>query len=406
LNDKRSSEPVAQRQPAGSPAERRSAIRFIVFLGVVSLFADMTYEGARSILGPFLKELGAGAAAVGIIAGVGEMLAASLRYFSGKVADRSRAYWTIASLGYGLNVLVVPALAFTGNWMVAAALIAAERTGKAVRGPARDVLLSEATDVVGHGWGFGLHAAFDQAGAVIGPLIVAAVVAQTHHFGPAFLRLGIPAVLALVALAAARTVRHVPTTPPPAVLQHELPRVFWMWVAAAGLLACGFIDFPLLAFHFQSTGVVTEANIPLLYAGAMAVNGLVALGFGPLFDRLGVVALGCGIVVSLLALPLGFFGGATGAVLAVGCWAFGIGIQDASLRSGIAQVVSMHKRGSAFGTFNAVYGVMWFLGSATMGLLYDRSVTALVVFGVVAQLAAAVLFVSLKRPLAAARAAA
>jgi MFS family permease len=177
--------------------------------------------------------------------------------------------------------------------------------------------------------------------------------------------------------------------------------VFWTYVAAAGLLACGFIDFPLLAYHFQKTAVVGPATIPLLYAVAMGVNGLTAMIFGKLFDRYGIVVLTFGILISLLALPLGFLGGASGAVASVACWGTGLGVQDASLRSGIAQVVSMNKRGAAFGAFNGVYGVAWFAGSAVMGMLYDRSVMALVVFGMVFQVAAAAAFFRLRKPLAA-----
>ncbi len=382
--------------------QRTSAIRFIVCLGVVSFFADMTYEGAHSIMGPFLENLGATAAQVGVIAGLGEMLAASLRFFSGRFADRTHAYWTITICGYALNLLVVPTLAFAGNWQMAALLVVAERTGKAMRGPARDVLLSEATNVVGHGWGFGLHAAFDQAGAMLGPLLMAVAVARTNQFGPAFLRLGIPAVLALTALLTARAAYPARGVPPPSKGPQALPQVFWIYVAAAGLLACGFVDFPLLGYHFQKTGLAKPAMIPLLYSGAMAVNGITALVFGRLFDRYGLAVLSGGILVSLLALPLGFLGGTAGAIAAVACWATGLGAQDATLRSGIAQVVSMNKRGGAFGAFNGVYGVAWFLGSAVMGLLYDRSLTALVVFGVASQLAAAVLFYWVRKPLAAA----
>jgi len=194
----------------------------------------MTYEGAYSIIGPYLKDLGASAAQVGLIAGLGEMIAASLRYFSGKLVDRTRAYWTIAIFGYVLNLVVVPALAFAGNWQMAALLVVMERTGKSLRGPARDVLLSEATGKVGHGWGFGVHAAMDQTGAVLGPLLMALAVAREHHFGPAFLRLAIPAAGALAALLAARAVYPTAgaTTPKPAK-QQTLPRVFWLYVAAA-----------------------------------------------------------------------------------------------------------------------------------------------------------------------------
>src|SRR5438034_9666164 len=185
---------------AVSGPERARALRFIVCLGVVSLFADMTYEGAHSIIGPYLKDLGASAMQVGFIAGLGEMIAASLRFFSGRLVDRTRAYWGFTIFGYILNLVVVPAMAFAGNWQMAALLIVAERTGKSLRGPARDVLLSEATEVVGHGAGFGLHAAMDQTGAVLGPLLVAAAVVRSHHFGPAFIWLAVPAVGAFIAL--------------------------------------------------------------------------------------------------------------------------------------------------------------------------------------------------------------
>ncbi len=380
-----------------SKEERAVALRFIVCLGVVSLFADMTYEGAYSIIGPFLKDLGATATQVGIIAGLGEMIAASLRYFSGKLVDRTRAYWGVAIFGYVLNLVVVPAMAFAGNWQMAALLVVMERTGKSLRGPARDVLLSEATGKVGHGWGFGLHAAMDQTGAVLGPLLMVAAVARTEHFGPAFLRLAIPAGAALAALLAARAVYpNAGVTTPKPVKQQALPKVFWMYVAAAGVLACGFVDFPLLAYHFQKTAIARPAVIPLLYAGAMGVNGLTALIFGKLFDRYGIQILTFGLFVSLFALPLGFLGGPTGAVAAVACWAVGLGVQDATLRSGIAQVVSMNKRGTAFGAFNGVYGIAWFLGSATMGLLYDHSLLALVLFGMVAQATAAIMFYRLR----------
>ncbi len=137
----------------------------------------------------------------------------------------------------------------------------------------------------------------------------------------------------------------------------------------------------------------------MLYSGAMAVNGLTALLFGRMFDRIGLIALVTGILISLFALPLGFLGGPAGAIASVACWATGLGAQDACLRSGIAKVVSMNKRGSAFGAFNGVYGVMWFLGSLVMGLLYSRGLSVLVVFGIFAQLAAAAIFLRLRSEL-------
>jgi MFS family permease len=385
-----------------SRATRTNAFRFIIAIGFVSLFADMTYEGARSVVGPFLKDLGATATQVGIIAGFGEMIAASLRLFTGRLADRTRAYWLLTASGYFLNLGAVPLLALAGNWQLAALLIIAERTGKALRGPSVDVLLSESTQVVGHGWGFGLHAAMDQTGAVLGPVLVTIAVARTHQFSTGFLWLAVPAVAAMIALSVARTIRARQEKPPPTPVQHQLPRVFWFYVTAAGLLALGFIDFPLLAYHFQNTSVTKPEAIPLLYALAMGLGGLTALIFGRLFDRFGIAVMVPGILISLLALPFGFLGGTIGAYISVVCWATGIGAQDALLRPGIAQVVSMNKRGSAFGALNGIYGVLWFAGSATMGWLYDHSIAALIIFGIAAQVVAAAFFLWLRKPLAAA----
>ena len=385
-----------------SKPDRKAAFRFIVALGFVSLFADMTYEGAHSVIGPLLKDLGASATQVGIIAGLGEMIAASLRYFSGKLADKTRAYWTITTLGYFLNLVVVPGLAFAGSWQAAALLVVAERTGKSLRGPARDVLLSEATEVVGHGAGFGLHAAMDQTGAVLGPLLVATAVARSHHFGPAFIWLAVPALGAFIALLFARAMSPHQGAPPAAPTKKNFPNVFWIYVVAACLLALGFVDFPLLAYHFQKNSLTKPEVVPLLYAGAMGLNGITALVFGRMFDRYGIQVIVLGIIVSLLALPFGFLGGATGVYISVACWATGLGAQDATLRSGISQVVSMNKRGTAFGAFNAAYGILWFVGSVTMGVLYDYSLMALVVFGMAAQVVAAGFFFWLRKPLAAA----
>ena len=184
--------------PLHAPTElcdisRPAAIKFVVLIGVVSLFSDFTYEGARSITGPFLAVLGASATAVGVIAGFGELIGYALRLASGYFADKTKKYWTLVFLGYGLNLLAVPLLALAGHWPIAAALIVAERMGKAIRTPARDVMLSCASDQIGRGWGFGLHQALDQTGAVLGPLAVAAVLYYKGGYETGFALLLIPA---------------------------------------------------------------------------------------------------------------------------------------------------------------------------------------------------------------------
>jgi predicted MFS family arabinose efflux permease len=377
---------------------RFRAFAFIVCLGVVSLFADMTYEGARSIVGPFLRGLGASAATVGFIAGFGEMLAAGLRFFTGRFVDRTRAYWSMTILGYLLTVVAVPAMALAGNWKTAALLIVLERMGKSLRGPARDVLLSGATAAVGHGKGFGLHAAMDQTGAVLGPLLVMTAVARQGDFGPAFARLAFPGAAAILALLIARAWNPTMPSDPPSPPQEQLPRVFWKYVVAAGLLAFGFLDFAVLSYHFQQASTVAPQTIPLLYAAAMGVNGLAALILGRAFDRVGAGALAAGIAIGAAALPLALLGGHWGATAGMLAWGVGLGAQDGCLRPAIAQVVSMNKRGSAFGIFSGIFGVAWFLGSGAMGLLYEHSLFAVVALGVAAQLAGAALFVTASNP--------
>jgi MFS family permease len=148
------------------------AVKFIILMGIVSLFADMTYEGSRSITGPYLAILRASAVTVGFVAGFGELTGYVIRFFSGYLIDRTHSYWTITLIGYLINLIAVPLLALAGSWEVAAALIIVERIGKGIRVPSRDVMLSHACSQVGQGWGFGLHEALDQIGAILGPLIV------------------------------------------------------------------------------------------------------------------------------------------------------------------------------------------------------------------------------------------
>jgi MFS family permease len=294
-------------------------------------------------------------------------------------------------------MISVPLLAYAGNWPAAALLIIAERTGKSLRGPARDVLLSDAAQRVGRGWGFGLHTAMDQTGAVIGPLFMAWAVTRTRSYRPAFLFLAIPAASALAALLMARTfdVTRDLTGKTPAgqeTVGRPLPRVFWIYTLAAGLLALGYVDFPIVAYHFVKTGMFTRTGIPLLYAVAMAMNGITALVFGRLYDRLGLAVLSAGIVV-----PLSFLGGTEAAVAGIACWGTGMGAMDATLRAGISEIVPAAARGRAFGWYNAAFGVMWLAGSSLMGVLYDRSIISLVAVGMAAQMASAALFFKLRR---------
>jgi MFS family permease len=368
-------------------------LSFIVLMGVVSLFADMTYEGARSVTGPYLRDLGASGLVVGMVAGFGEMAGYALRLASGYVADRTTRYWAVTLAGYAVNMLAVPLLALANRWELAAALVIAERVGKAIRTPARDAMLSQATKEVGHGWGFGLHEAMDQAGAMLGPLVVAIVLAAGWGIRAGFGVLVVPALLALGVLITAWR-----TGPGLADLErrgderpHEgraYPRAFWLYLVAAGLVAAGYADFALVAYHFDRQRIFATESIPILYATAMGVQAVAALAFGRFFDRFGISALIASVALSAPFAPLVFLGHSAAALTGMALWGAGIGAQETLLRSLIATMIPPQRRATAYGLFNAGYGLAWFLGSALLGYLYDVSLLGLVAFSVAAHVAA------------------
>lgn len=380
----------------------REALRFVLLLGAVSLFADLSYEGSRAILGPYLATLGAGAFAVATVTGFGELLGYALRLVSGRLSDRTRRPWPITIAGYAVQMAAVPLLALAGSWPVAALLIVAERAGKAMRNPPRDVMLSHAASRIGYGWAFGVHEALDQAGALLGPLAVAGVLAlREGAFRLAFAVLAVPAALTLSLLALARLVHPRPEdleARPPDVHPAGLPRAFWVYLGAACLVAAGSADFPLLAFHLERAGVLPTTWIPVLYAVAMGASGSGALVVGRLFDRLGIRVLVPLTLVTAAYAPLVFLGGPWAATVGAGLWGLGMGVHESVVPAAVAPMVRPERRASAYGLFTAGYGVAWFLGSAAMGGLYGASVALAAAFAVVAELAAVPLILAVRSP--------
>ena len=379
---------------------KAAAWKFIILVGVVSLFSDMTYEGARSISGPFLGTLKASALVVGVVAGLGEFLGYALRLASGYLTDRLGRYWLITFAGYAVNLLAVPLLALAGSWEIAAVLLVVERMGKAVRTPARDAMLSHAAGAVGRGWGFGFHEAMDQVGAVTGPLIVAAVLYYRGGYREGFAVLLVPAVLALVVIAmAARLYPHPQRLEvnTPALNPTGFTRPYWLYVVAAGLLGAGYADFPLIAYHFGKTAVLPADWIPLFYAVAMGVDAVAALVLGRLFDRLGMPVIVVTAALSALFAPLVFWGGFKLALLGMVLWGIGMGSLESIIKAALADMVPRDRRATGFGLFNAGFGLFWLLGSVLMGLLYDFSLGALVAFSVTAQLLAIPFFLAVSK---------
>ena len=284
------------------------SIRLILLLGTASLLGSLVSNGARSVTGPYILLLGGSAAAVGLVAGFGEFIGYALRTATGTYVDRNRRYWKAAMAGYGL-LAAIPLLAVVGRWETAAVLIVAERVGKAVRTPARDTILSHATTSVGRGWGFGVHKALDQVGAVIGPLVMVAALAITGGYAAGFLVLGIPLIGVTAVLLFARY-----AVPRPGRLETnggigedggELPGIM-PYAAFIFLGMAGFVNFPLISFHLKAQSIIPDAAIPLFYASAMVASVIVALLVGRAFDRIGIHVLLAIPVLSIATILLAF----------------------------------------------------------------------------------------------------
>jgi MFS family permease len=382
------------------PARRRALV-FVVLLGIVSLFADMTYEGSRSIWGPFFGTLGATGTIVGLVAGGGELLGYLLRLFTGALADRTRRYWAITIAGYAINLLAVPALALAGNWPVAAGLVILERSGKALRTPARDAMLSYAAkDMGGAGWAFGLHEALDSIGGLLGPLIAALVLFLHGGYRHAFAWLLLPALAALVTLVIARMKFPQPQElephPAPQAADARALRDLKVFLVATALIAAGFADFALIAFHFAKDQIVANDAVPVLYALASLAGGTTALVLGRLFDQRGLSVLLWTTLVPALYAPLVFLGGAWAAIAGMILWGIGFGAHDSLFRAAVAQRIPRERRATVMGVFNAIYGSAWFAGSLLLGALYDLNPLYTVIAALLLQLAACPLLWSLR----------
>ena len=378
----------APRSEARSPAlprPRISALRFVVLFGIVSSLGDVVYEGARSVLGPYLGSLGASAAAIGVITGAGEATALGLRLVSGPLADRTRAYWTIAIAGYACTLVAVPLLALGGGLAVATFLILAERFGKALRSPARDTMLAEAGGAGARGRAFALHEALDQTGAMLGPLLVALCVA----LGGYALGFGILAIPSAIALALLFRLRAA--VPHPEAYEHHraiadgrapeaddgpLPAVFWRYTAFSAVVMLGFATFPVLGFHLSDAGVLPAGAVPVVYAGAMATDAGAALLAGRAYDRRGLATLGALPPLVAVVPWLAFSTSAAVAILGALVWGIALGIQESTMRAAVADLAPRARRGTAYGIFTVAYGVAWLGGSTLVGVLYDVSTTA------------------------------
>lgn len=377
-----------------------AAIKVILLLGVVSLFGDIIYEGARSVSGPYLMILGASAFTVASVSGLGEFIGYAVRMASGYFADRSGTYWAFTIAGY-LMIGAIPLLVFAGTWQAAVVLLLIERLGKAIRSPSKDAILSHAAHRVGRGWGFGIHEALDQVGAVAGPLLFAGALALRGGYGEGFVMLTIPFILLVASLILAW--RMIPEPVSLEEMHKSEPdethstRILLPYGAFTVFSMAGFLVFPLMAYHFSATSAIPEAQIPVFFAVAMAVDALSALVLGKFYDRWGLLVISLIPIANIPIAPLAFSFGYHGAFVAAILWGFSMGGQETILRAALADLTSIGKRGFAYGVFNALYGGAWFAGSVLFGLFYSFSLAALYMYSILMQCAALGAFLLLRR---------
>jgi len=388
---------------------------FVLCFGLVSLLADMVYEGARSIIGPYLATLGATATVVGVVAGAGEFIGYGLRVVSGYLVQRGRHYWAWTITGYALTVLSVPLIGTTNVIAPALLLYGTERLGKAVRSPAKDTLLSHASAQTGRGSAFGVHQAMDQFGAMAGPLLLAAVLSQrAGDYRLAFGVLIVPGVLVIALLfwlrhrvpdplayevgaaahevqatayevegPAAQAARETSDLPKGSRAQERsgarirLPPLLWQYVGAVALLSLGIASFPLLAFHAQTQGLLTAAQVPVLFALAMLVDGLSGLLMGRVYDARGPRVL-LVVPVAAAVAAVAFTHDATLVWVGVAVWGVVNGVLDSTVKAVVTELVGPADRAIAFGWLAFVRGLGLLVAGAALGLAYDASITMVV----------------------------
>ena len=391
---------------------------FIILFGIVSLFSDMTHEGASSIRGAYLSLLGASAATIGFISGLGELIGYSMRYVFGKITDKTKHYWPMTIVGYVLDVAAVPLLALVGEhgWIAACALLVVQRMGKAIKKPAKDTIMSFAASQEGVGKSFGLQEVLDQIGAFLGPVLLYLVMlfktdGTTYEvYSTCFAILAVPGAITLILLVVTRCKFPNPEhfePEPKEYIPFKMKKEFVLYIAGISLFAFGFIDYSIIIMHVsrtyshlasglsETTSLVNSGTLPLLYAGAMLVDAVAALVFGLMYDKKGVRALVWSTVISAPFAVFVFSLNSVPALLfGIALWGVGMGAQESILKAAVTSMVPKTSRATGYGIFECSFGFFWFLGSWLMGVLYDTSIPVMVIVSVVAQLAAIPLYIA------------
>ncbi|MEM4245328.1 MAG: MFS transporter [Candidatus Nanoarchaeia archaeon] len=394
---------------------KKNAILLILLFGVISLLGDIIYEGARSVNGPYLNTLGANAAIVGLVVGIGELLGYAIRLFSGYFSDKARAHWFFTIFGYSL-LMAVPLMALSNFWQFAAVFIVLERIGKGLRSPARDTLVSHATKQVGTGLGFGISEFMDQIGATIGPLLftfffmyLGTAQKTVADYQRGYSLLWLPFIMLMMVLFFTFFKFKTPRKLEETINKKEsskISKTFWVYSLFTFVTTVGFINFAIVGYHLKVNGVVSDAQIPLFYAIAMVVDAIFGIIVGRMYDKLkirhknehaGLLILLFIPILTALILPLIFSYNTALILVAVFFWGVVMGSHETIMKAAIADLTSITKRGTGYGIFNVVYGLALFVGSVFAGYLYDISIS-LMIFGLISvEVLSIIIFFVLKK---------
>lgn len=388
------------------------AMIFIILFGIVSLFSDMTHEGASSIRGAYLSLLGASAGTIGFISGLGELIGYSMRYVFGRITDKTHKYWTMTIFGYILDIIAVPCLTLVGEngWIAACLLLVVQRMGKAIKKPAKDTIMSFAASQEGAGKSFGIHELLDQIGAFLGPVLLYLVMlfktdgTTFEIYKTCFAILLVPGMITIIMLFVTKYKFPNPEhfePEPKEYVPFKMKKSFIYYIAGISLFSFGFIDYSLIIMHVSknftsiSTGlvetssIINSGTIPLLYAGAMLVDAVAALFFGYMFDKKGTRAL---VISTIISAPFSLFifgfNSVNAVLFGIVLWGVGMGAQESILKAAVTSVVPKQSRATGYGIFECFFGIFWFLGSWLLGVLYDISIPLMIGISIIAQILA------------------
>ncbi|MCP8309161.1 MAG: MFS transporter [archaeon] len=381
----------------------KAAYMAILLLGIVSLMGDVVYEGSRGIIPDYFNFLGAPALIVGLIMGLGEFLGYAIRLVSGILADATKAYWLFIFVGYGL-IAAVPLIAFSWSWELVALLILVERFGKALRSPPRDTVLSVVSKGIGSGKAFGIHEFLDQIGAILGPLIVVALMLYTKNdYSNVFKFMIIPYfVLLLVLSYTYKSTRYQTYAEKRIEEKQGLTRPFYIYTVAVTLNTIGLIHISLILFKASEIlqPVHQQWIVPVLYLVVQGVDAPIALISGYVYDRAGVKVLIMPFIFSTLPPILALLSNQL-LMLIFASVVFGLvlGMQESIYRAAVADLSPLSSRGKAYGLFNTAYG-LGFLASGTIYgsfMDYRIPIIAVVGFALLTQIIAIFLLLNVKK---------